>query len=461
MLENILYALTQISLLCAAGIIVFDTFFSLSSQKQGLKIAKIGVLISAGMSILFYNKSFYPPFFDMSAYTSLTYIVMCLIVYSILTRSAKWYAVNNSSFSNAFAFLVLILLVCYSLFITTTYWVVLIIISFIILFLQYMILRQSQKSEELYHLSRRYGISVLSLAIFVGGILAFMAFNHASFSPDIFAITDETVKLLLALSLLMIFVFLMGVAPFHFAMIDCISHSNLPIAVYFHLVPLFGVAAIFLKYQRLLSLLCSNHLSDIYLTFGIISIVIAVIGIHSTRFLRQIFASTHLYILGVWFIFLSLGNKDYVSLSLIYLTGYLVSALGADTCLYYFKSGSQDIDHLNSLAGLYASRPYLTSAFIFFILSLSGLPPFLGFVMELTILKTFALSPWLVGFVLAAMLLLLSVYLKIIYTISFLPKENTFDRVDFSMYVWLLFYAVLVIFLMVHPTVFFQIEHLI
>ncbi len=459
MIENILYGLTQISLLCGAVAVLFDALFFDQSQRHSLKIAKISVLTSCGFNILFYNKSFYPPFFEMSSFTAFSYFVMSLISYAILSRSVKWFSFNNTLSSSAYSFLILLLLASYSLFITTTYWAALIVISLMILLLQYLMLRLSHQSEELYNLSKKYGRCALMIFLFFCAFVGYMVYHQISFSADVSLLTDQTIKTLLALLLLVMFFFLMGVAPFHFALTDCVSHTSLPIACYFHLVPLFGVAATFLKYQPVLESLSSSQISKIYLIFGILSIIFGVIGIHSTRFLKQIFAAGYLYMIGIWFVFLFFHNQDNVAFSLIYLSGYLIAAVGADTCLFSFKSGSQDIDHLGQIAGLFSLRPYLASAFILFVLSLSGLPPFLGFVTSLSILQTIALSPWLICFILAAALLILPAYLKIIHTVSYLQKEQTFDRVDFSTYVWLLFYAALMIFLMFRPVVFFQIAH--
>ncbi len=459
MLENILYALTQISLLCGIAAVIFDTIFFPSSQRHGLKIAKVSVFLSCGFNVLFYNKSFYPSLFNMSAYTSLAYFIVSLASYNILARSSKWFLREKQESANPYAFLFLSLLFCYTLLMTTTNWLILLIALFVICFLQYKMLALSSQSEELYHLSRRYGICVLALFSFIFCLLAYMAYQHYGYSADIGALTNEKFKTFLCVALLLMFFFMMGIAPFHFAVFDCISHTSLPISFYFHLVPLIAVGTTFLKQQPLLFSLQGDGLYSLYLIFGIMSVFIAVIGVHATCFIKKILASIHLYILGIWFIFLSFHPQDEMITSLIYLTGYLISVLGVDTCLYYFRSVAEDSDDLNLYAGLFSSRPYLTSAFILFVLSLSGLPPFLGFVTQLTVFKALAVSPLMVYMVIITILLMLPVYLKIIYTVSFLPKKQTFARVDFSTYVWLVFYAGLVIFLMLRPIFFFQIKN--
>lgn len=453
MLEHILYASTEIALLCGIVLIIFDTFFSVSSQKKGLKIAGISVLFGVCLNILFYNKSFYPPLFEASAYISFISVVMYLMAYVVLKLCTKWYILQNQSSSNSFAVLVLMLLICYTLFIKMTSWAGLLSLSFLILFLQYLMLRLNS-NEDVFHFSRRYGFVAVLLAILMGVTLIYTLY-YTAFS-DIILLTDKTEKTLIALSVLVIFSFLLGVAPFHFATIDCISRSDLQIATYFHLVPFMGIAGTFLKFQPFLSELCGSSLADIYLLFGFISVVFGVIGAYSTHFFKRVLAFSNLYILGVWLIFMSFTKMEDMSFCLIYLIGYFVTILGIDTCLYHFKSGSQDVDHFDTLSGIYYSKPYLTSAFILFILCLSGLPPFVGFITELSILKTVVLSPFCIIFVLSSLFLLLPIYLKIIYIVSFLPKERTFDRISFGTYVWLLLYVGFILFLMIYPSVFLE-----
>ena len=61
--------------------------------------------------------------------------------------------------------------------------------------------------------------------------------------------------------------------------------------------------------------------------------------------------------------------------------------------------------------------------------------------------------PMIIYIVLLGLLSLLPVYLKIIQTVSFLPREKSFDRVDFGIYVYLLIHLSILMLLMIKPQI--------
>ena len=64
---------------------------------------------------------------------------------------------------------------------------------------------------------------------------------------------------------------------------------------------------------------------------------------------------------------------------LIYLTIYLVTNAGVFSVILAMKRNGQMVETIADLAGLARTQPRLALAFAFFMVSLSGIPPFAGF----------------------------------------------------------------------------------
>ena len=105
------------------------------------------------------------------------------------------------------------------------------------------------------------------------------------------------------------------------------------------------------------------------------------------------------------------------------------------------------------LKGVKSARPYISAAFVLLVFVLSGLPPMAYFIAQFFMLAEIVKFPMIVYIVLFGLLALLPVYLKIIQTVSFLPREKSFDRVDFGIYVYVLLHLSILMLLMFKPQI--------
>ena len=97
MLNKILYALPEISLLIGIIHLLFLHLLSNETPKVYTKTARIWLLISLFFSILFYNKSFNPTYFENTSYTLLFKCLIAFFSYIMLILSSSWFSVENKT----------------------------------------------------------------------------------------------------------------------------------------------------------------------------------------------------------------------------------------------------------------------------------------------------------------------------------------------------------------------------
>jgi NADH-quinone oxidoreductase subunit N len=120
------------------------------------------------------------------------------------------------------------------------------------------------------------------------------------------------------------------------------------------------------------------------------------------------------------------GNNAFrlaVSGAVFYLFAYVFMTLGAFGVLIYLSGRDRDVQQLSDLRGLARRQPVAAYTMLFFLLSLGGIPPTMGFMGKWQIFLA-ALQAGRVGTTLAIVMALASVlaiyyYLKIVWMMCF------------------------------------------
>jgi len=172
-----------------------------------------------------------------------------------------------------------------------------------------------------------------------------------------------------------------GVAPFHFWLIDVYESLAFPLLFLFSLVPK-------LVYFFVMYMFFYNFILDFYyffLVFAILSILIGILGgLYQTK-LNRLLAYSSVLNNGFFILsFLSSNPGHFYLLFLFYYLNYCLLTFLIMGSLILFLSFSPGYINLNNLADLQkiSSYPYFPSIVTFATFSIAGIPPFAGFFLK-------------------------------------------------------------------------------
>ena len=113
---------------------------------------------------------------------------------------------------------------------------------------------------------------------------------------------------------------------------------------------------------------------------------------------------------------------------------------------------------LSDFEGASFRRPYISAMLTFFLFSLIGFPPFLGFLGVFAVVSdlVFHNNFYQLGFLLAAFLILVYSYLQIVKTVYFENSNIAFDRADRGIYTAIFGVALLMVIITLQPHLLIQ-----
>lgn len=225
-------------------------------------------------------------------------------------------------------------------------------------------------------------LSAVSSAILIYGISLIYGAVHSSNFYQIINFADFDGQFSLGLATLLLGVlFKMTIFPLHLWAPDVYHKTSLHNLFLLSIVSKIAVAVVLFRlihpiidYANLQILL--QILASISMLCG------AVAALYQSNFKRLLAFSG---VVHFSFLLLLIASKTEVLETFIfYLITYSLNILGI---LFLLRSGSKKIDNLNDFAGIFQKNSYFTLLFSFFLLSMAGFPPFLGFFAKLFVIK--------------------------------------------------------------------------
>lgn len=285
------------------------------------------------------------------------------------------------------------------------------------------------------------GMLYFLLNIFVTIILAFvfffliLNFNTLSFFSlwTIFlSISNANFEIgLLIIFFLIVFSFKLGITPFHFWLPGVFSGANYGI-LFFLAIPVKIVFSFFL-FKLFFTLFHSFFFlwGPMFLFLGLLSIFVGSIGLYYENQVKRFFAYSTINHFGNMFLAFGMGNFIGQNAFLIYFFSYILMNV-------FF------INYVSSLTNTVTQKPIFSFGeinnirftnsisqigFACTLLSMIGLPPFVGFWGKMLVLKSVLFTPTLLGFVLALFIVITSViaaksYLGVIKTLFISSYKN-------------------------------------
>ena len=220
--------------------------------------------------------------------------------------------------------------------------------------------------------------------------------------------------------------FKFGGVPFHMWLPDVYEGARSPVTLYIASAP--KLAALALTLRVLVDGLGGLHAvwADMIMVVAVLSLLVGnIVAIAQTNIKRMLGYST---IAHVGFILLAvfLGTDKGYAASLFYTLTYVVATAGAFGIVILLSRRGFEAENLSDFKGLNARSPWFALMMMFIMLSLTGIPPFIGFFGKLNVIDA-VLSSGYNG--LAVLMVLASVvgayyYLRVIWYMYFEESED-------------------------------------
>ena len=215
--------------------------------------------------------------------------------------------------------------------------------------------------------------------------------------------------------------FKFGAAPFHMWLPDVYHGSLIPTTLLLSTLPKIAVFVVLIKLLVEAFSGLFEFWSEIILILSVISILVGnIIALVQTDIKRMLAYSTIANI-GFILVGISLGSRETYEASMFYTLSYVLMTMAAFGLLSLMTYNEQPIEQIDDLKGLNSQHPWFAFLLMITMLSLAGIPPFIGFHAKLLIISAVVK----VGYIgLAIFIVLMTVvgayyYLRVIKVIYF------------------------------------------
>ena len=453
MLIKLLYALPEISIIF--GIIHLSILYVLSYEapKVYAKTARLWLLASLFSIITFYDKSYNSLLFENTSYTMLSKSLIIFLTYIILIISPTWFSEENKT---GYKFLVYLFLnvITLNLIISSINLVPVVIGYCFLTYINYRLIDLSSKEISKRHLKISFIIIIMMLSAFY--YFYSIDSNLINFNKLSLFVREENndfITYIISTMLLIPFLYLLGIFPFHLEKEDIMGKTILPVAHFFAtVIPLMALLTL-IKLKANLFAVYQDYLSFSFVIMGCISIIIGAIGANSRINLHRIYAHGSMYHFGICIILLSFFKPNADFISFVYLLFYLIGLNGLYLVFYNLKSHREFLSSQISLSGLAKTRPHTTRALLISVFSLLCIPPFVGFVAQFGFINIFLSQKSYILLIVSLVffLILAKSYLEIIKTAYFEQKIKTYDTENKTILLTTAFCMFLIVFISFNP----------
>ena len=191
----------------------------------------------------------------------------------------------------------------------------------------------------------------------------------------------QSIGLLLGLVFLLAgLAFKVSAVPFHMWTPDVYEGAPTPVTAFFATAP--KVAAVLLSVRVCLDALgpAIDAWRQIMIFAALASILLGAVAAYGQTNIKRLLAYSSINNVGFALIGLVAGGVAGAASVLFYMAVYVVMTLGAFLCVLRMRDeNGEPVEGIDRLSGLSESRPGLAAAIAFFMFSLAGIPPLLGF----------------------------------------------------------------------------------
>lgn len=265
----------------------------------------------------------------------------------------------------------------------------------------------------LYGISLVYGVTG---TILIEDIASYLAINKAN--------------LMIQFGLVFIVVgiaFKFGAAPFHMWLPDIYHGSPSSITAYISSVPkiaVFGLAFRILEGSFGSAL---EHWAPMIMIVAMLSVILGnVIALVQTNLKRMLSYSAIAHI-GYFLLGLSVGTDEAYAASMFYIIVYALMTLAGFGIIIFMSSDKKDYQEISDLRGMGRYHPWYALMFTLVMISMAGIPPFIGFWPKLEIFKILVTNDHIVAAVVAIAFSVVGLvyYLKVVKEMFFVDASES------------------------------------
>ena len=434
-------------------------FRQIQTPKTFSTLAQILLLLVILFSILFYNKSVFPLWWQNTSFTTTFKIFTYLLALAWFYLSSKWFLNKNRPSFHYYADCFGLLLGLDILSAVNSLLILSITIPFICYFYRQLILRHWD-IERVAPIAKSYGIVsfFFCLLLWIGTSIIYIQSKTFSYQAIEMFFASQTsfswLSLFAVLMILSCFIFLIGLAPFHIWFIATISDAVLPVCGFITLVP----PLIYICALINIMLGCFEpfigFLSPLITIFAVISLILGAVSANNENNIRKKFGFLSIYCIGFTIVGLVNFSGAAIMASFAYIVIAILSLAGVYTVFLGMKSRGEYVSNISETSGFYQVRPYMAAALLIFMCSLIGLAPTLGFFGYLSIINYLISNNlwWQILILLCSSLFVAGSCFQVIRALYFEPLTGKFDRADKAIYICLFINVTFILVSLINPT---------
>jgi NADH-quinone oxidoreductase subunit N len=180
--------------------------------------------------------------------------------------------------------------------------------------------------------------------------------------------------------------FKISAVPFHMWTPDVYEGAPTPVTAFFASAPKMAAMAMAVRVATEAMGPAVHDWRQIVVFAALASIVLGAFGAIGQRNIKRLLAYSSINNVGFALIGLAAGTQAGVASVLFYMAVYVVMTLGCFLIVLQMRDAAgNQIETLDSMAGMSRTRPMLALAMAIFMFSLAGIPPLLGFFAKLEV----------------------------------------------------------------------------
>lgn len=220
--------------------------------------------------------------------------------------------------------------------------------------------------------------------------------------------------------------FKLGAVPFHMWVPDVYHGSPSAVTLYLGTAPkLAGFAMLY----RLLAEGMPGLVVDwqeLIIILSVLSMVVGSIVAIAQDNLKRMLAYSGIGHMGFLLLGVIAANPSGYSASLFYIIVYAVTGLAGFGIIVALSKTGEEFDKISDYAGLNARNPWLALMMVFIMMSMAGIPPFIGFWAKIIVIEEVVKAGFVWIAVIAVLTAVISAfyYLKVVKAMYFDPVED-------------------------------------